>query len=470
MTNETIAAISTPLGAGGIGIIRVSGPQSYQILKRLFVRTKPKTNRKTSQSTEDKVISSHRVYYGFIIEPDTREIIDEVLAIYMKGPKSFTREDVVEIHSHSGFVLLDRILSAVLDAGAVLSAAGDFSKRAFLNGRIDLTQAEAVIDLINAPCETAARIASTQVAGGIRDLVEGLMRSVTALQAKCETAIEFSADMEHEPIFTEVEEVVRQSILPEIGALIQRHKDTFVYRQGLHLAIVGVPNVGKSSLLNQLVEKETAIVSEVPGTTRDIVREYISINGVPVVIFDTAGIHETRDPVECMGIKKARDQIDLADIILLVLEGSRDIKDFENCLIEELAFFNTIVVCNKDDIADEISVSLIKQRIKDIPFIRVSAKFGENIDELKKLIFEKLVLKKEISYDEWVTPNMRQLKLLENAMQELQRFKIAGKNETPLELISEILNNVGRILGEISGKRNKEDLYDHIFSQFCIGK
>lgn len=469
MINETISGISTPLGPGGIGIIRISGPSACAILKGLFFR-QGRGAKKNNDHTPQDFLSSHVVYYGHIIEPSSGNIIDEVLAIYMKAPKSFTREDVVEIHSHSGFVVLDRILSAVVDAGAALAGPGEFTKRAFLNGRIDLTQAEAVIDLINAPCETAVQMASRQLAGGIRDAIKNIVDRITALQAKCEATIEFPETVDPESDFSDLLRIIRQSLLPDISSLIQRQKDTAIFREGVLLAIAGVPNVGKSSLLNRLVERETAIVSDVPGTTRDIVREYVSINGVPVVVCDTAGIHDTKDPVECLGIEKAREHFHRAEIVLLVLEATRRLNAFEEKLVKEFKNIKTIAIINKDDLADEDAILDIKKKLNGVSHIRVSAKFGSGIAELKALIFEDLVSGKRVVNSESVTPNFRQRKILEKAMQELQQCGLSAETEKRLELVSERLDNVLHILEEISGNRSNEALYDRIFSQFCIGK
>ncbi|WP_372682557.1 tRNA uridine-5-carboxymethylaminomethyl(34) synthesis GTPase MnmE [Desulfosarcina sp.] len=469
MTNNTIAAISTPLGPGGIGVVRISGPCAYTIMKRLFLRKQPCRPR-YGRSSEENQFRSHFVYYGHLVEPLNQTIIDEALAIYMKGPKSFTREDVVEFHSHSGFVVLDRILHLVVDAGAVLSAPGEFSKRAFLNGRIDLTQAEAVIDLINAPCEFAVQMASHQVAGGLRDVLAALTATITRLQAVCEANIEFDESVEDDPVHSTVQEMLSQSILPEVTELIKRQKDTAIFKEGVLLAIAGAPNVGKSSLLNRLVERETAIVSEVPGTTRDIVRDYFSINGVPVVICDTAGIHDTQDPIECLGIKKARDHFHRADIVLLVVEASRKLNAFEKNLIEELQHTRMIVVINKDDIADDDAVADTQQITQHIPQAKVSAKTGHGVANLKGLIFKDLVSGKNRGDHGGATPNLRQRIILEKTMRELQRCLAAAETEQPLDVISGLLTEVLHLLDGISGRRKTEDLYDHIFSQFCIGK
>jgi tRNA modification GTPase len=469
MTNNTIAGISTPLGPGGIGIVRISGQRAHAIMQQLFVR-KGQGDQPIGPRAPERRFSSHFVYYGHLIDPGSGNIIDEVLAIYMKGPKSFTREDVVEFHSHSGFVVLDRVLSAVVDAGADLSGPGEFSKRAFLNGRIDLTQAEAVIDLINAPCETAVQMASRQVAGGLRDALKGVSATITSLQATCEANIEFLESDDRTGVLLNIQKTLANELLPEISALIQRQKDTAVFNEGVLLAIAGIPNVGKSSLLNRLVERETAIVSEVPGTTRDIVRDYFSINGVPVVICDTAGIHDTNDPVECIGIEKARDHFNQANLVLLVLEGTRALNRFEDKLVEDFKQTKTIAVINKDDLADDTVVTGIQKKLKGIPHIRVSAKTGFGIPALKKLIFRDIVSGKSLVNHEGVTPNLRQRKILEKVIQKLQRCNKLTQTKQSIELVSGLLNDALLLLDDICGNRKREDLYDHIFNQFCIGK
>ena len=469
MINPTIAAIATPLGPGGIGIVRISGPSSHDILLRLFKRRHDDTDADSPHVFEGQ-ICSHRVYYGNILQPGSGAIIDEVLVIYMKGPKSYTREDVVEIHSHSGFVVLDRILSAVIDSGATLAGPGDFTKRAFLSGRIDLSQAEAIIDLINAPCETAANMASQQVTGGIRDIVDKLTSTLSALQAKCEAWIEFSeVDSDNNPV-QGVSRDVRQSVLPAITKLIQRQIDTAIYREGLHLAIAGSPNVGKSSLLNKLVQREAAIVSEVPGTTRDIVKEYLSINGVPVVLCDTAGIHESQDPIECIGIEKAMDQIHHSDMVLLVLDATRGLNPFEEKLLEDLKQHNCIVVLNKEDLVHGAANRNVQKNLDMTTNVSVSAKYGSHIDQLKALIFKDVVLGKVYDEGPGVTPNLRQRKLLEKAKNELQHLSGSDGAGQSIDMIAAGLNRAMDYLGMVSGKREQEDLYDHLFSQFCIGK
>ena len=469
MDHQTIAAISTPLGPGGIGIIRISGPEAYPILEKLFVRT-GQTKRSGIDATEKTAYESHRVYYGKIVDPTQRSVIDEVLALYMKAPNSFTREDVVEIQSHSGFVVLDRLLNTILDNGARLSEPGEFTKRAFLNGRIDLTQAEAIIDLINAPCDAAVQMANRQMAGNMKREVENIVSKLTNLRAKMEVELEFGetdvCDVGSEPFA----ETIQKRILAPIEKLIQVYKETAIFRDGIHLAIGGVPNVGKSSLLNQLVQKETAIVSEVPGTTRDLIREYISINGIPVVVFDTAGLHDSDDPIESMGIQKAREQIESSDILLFVVDASRQLTVNEEKLIDKFKKMKTLFLINKIDIAGEDAIEKVKQKIDHRNVLAISAKTGQGIETLKERLFKGIVTADEVLQSDQAVPNLRQRKILEKAYNEIQGCLEAIAAHQTSDIVSQMLNNAILALSEITGLRTDEDLYDQIFSQFCIGK
>ena len=357
MDQSTIAAISTPVGPGGIGILRISGPNAYTILERLFVRVRRQRHPSGRSPSGTPAYLSHRVYYGHIVDPEQGVPIDEVLVIYMQAPNSFTREDVVEIQSHSGYVVLDRLLNAVLDSGAVLSEPGEFTKRAFLHGRIDLTQAEAVIDLINAPCEAAVQMANRQMAGMLKRQVEAILAAAMQVRAHLEADLEFAATETVQISPGIVLERLQRDVLAPIERLIQSHQETAIYRDGVTLSIIGVPNVGKSSLLNRLVQKETAIVSEIPGTTRDLIREYVSINGIPVVVCDTAGLHDSDDPIECIGIQKAQDQIERSDILLFVIDATRPLSQNEEKLIDKFKKMKTLFLINKTDIAEQAMIS-----------------------------------------------------------------------------------------------------------------
>ncbi len=469
MNHSTIAAISTPLGPGGIGIIRISGPGSSTIMRRLFIRGPVRSN-KHSTRTPDQPFKTHRVYYGHIQNPKTGRILDEVLVVFMAAPNSFTREDVLEIQSHSGFVVLDKLLSAVIDAGAELAGPGDFTKRAFLNGRIDLTQAEAVVDLINAPCETAVHMANNQMRGGLRQAIQHMTAELVSLRGSLEADIEFGDEADIDVDNLPLKSDLKSKILPQIKAWIESQRSAAIFKEGALLSIAGVPNVGKSSLLNQLVSRETAIVSEVPGTTRDIVKEYFSIKGIPVVVCDTAGIHESTDPVECIGMKKAKENIQQADIVLLVLEATRALNEIEAGLVAEFKQRATVAVINKSDICDDVSVRALENALAGVRHIQVSAKTGKGIEKLKHLIFDDLVRHKGAVGDDRITPNLRQRKILEAAQAQLQQCLSAIDHKRSVEIISEHLKQTIERLSEISGDRSNADIYDHIFDHFCIGK
>ena len=469
MDNRTIAAISTPLGPGGIGIIRISGPDALGILKKLFLfQGKQSAHKKETEHA----FSSHRVYYGHLREADSDTVIDEVIVFFMKAPNSYTREDIVEIQSHSGYIILDRILSAILDAGAELARPGEFTQRAFLNGRIDLTQAEAVIDLINAPCETAANIAVNQVSGGVKDKITSLLHLVNALNAKCEAMIEFaeSDDLSIEKDLSEISHDLFDSLLVQIRHLIQSQKYSAIYSDGVLMTIAGVPNVGKSSLLNRLVEKETAIVSEMPGTTRDVIREYLSINGIPVTLCDTAGLHESKDPVECIGIDKARDHIDKAELLLFVIEAARELNAFEKRFLKENSDRRILVVINKVDIAGAEVFKKLNKDVANFISIPVSAKTGSGISDLTKLIFDRLVGEQNIENIPIAPPNLRQRKILEKIERMILSEQENIKTNHDPERMADILGRIRKELEIITGSTTGEDLYDYIFSQFCVGK
>lgn len=467
MKHSTIAAISTPLGPGGIGIIRISGPEAKDILKRVFIRAEKGSSFHRGESNHFR---SHRVYYGKIIDPHKGRLIDEALAIYMKAPKSFTREDVVELQSHSGFVVLDRILNAVIDSGALIAEPGEFTKRAFMNGRIDLSQAEAVIDMINAPCEAAVYMASQQMMGILKESVDEIRSKIISLRAQLEVELEFSDQNETQMGKDALLESIQHEILQKIARLVQNQKEAAIYRDGVLLSIAGLPNVGKSSLLNQLVQKETAIVSEVPGTTRDIVREYLTIRGVPIVLCDTAGLHDSLDPIECLGVQKARKQIQESDNILFVIDASRDLLEEEKVLIESLKTKRTLFLINKIDIADKNRVKKLEGMIQQKWVLPISAKTGEGIDQLKELLLKGIVESDAIKQMDAGIPNLRQRQLLDKAYKQISQCVQDVSKEYTLDRASEKLNDAIDTLDSVCGTREREDLYDTIFSQFCIGK
>lgn len=324
MKTATIAAVATPPGTGGVGIIKISGPEALKIAATLFRSCKNDNNPNRAERSDRFPINfqSHRLYYGHIVDPETEDHVDEVLLAVMRAPRSYTREDVVEIQAHAGAAVLRVILALVLRQGARMAEPGEFTQRAFLNGRIDLTQAEAVIDIINAKAETALKIANNQVSGQLKLAVENIRSILLDVLVQIEAAIDFPEDVSEILSSTGLETKLRREVAVPILDLMRHYRDGCIYRDGLKLAIVGRPNVGKSSLLNCLLKKERAIVNALPGTTRDLIEDSFQVQGVPVMITDTAGLHEAEDPVEKIGIQKARECLKTADLILQVIDGS----------------------------------------------------------------------------------------------------------------------------------------------------
>ena len=469
MTKDTIAAIATPVGPGGIGIIRVSGPDAKALLSKIFISYGHQQKRQM-YSAQD--IVPRRIYYGFIVDPETRDIIDEAIVFYMAGPKSYTREDVIEIQSHSGYIVLEQILQIIVQQGIEPAEPGDFTKRAFLNGRIDLGQAEAVIDKINASSIAASRLASQQMINGLDASIKEIMKKIGSLRAKYEAAIEFDHELEDDEnieIQNEKDGVIAQ-ILLQIDEFITRQKETEYLKRGIQISISGIPNAGKSSLLNQLTSKEAAIVSEYPGTTRDVVKEYISIEGISILVSDTAGIHSTEDPIEKMGIERALGQIDSANIVLLVVEGNRELNNYEKNLIENSGKDKTVVVINKIDISKKTQIDNIRRALGNIPNVAVSAKKGDGIDRLKRIIFKQIMVKDVDYANNAVIPNVRQGKILRDVKVCLEKLYQAEDGIVDSYIIADKLGEINTLLKNIAGDGSIPDLYDEIFSQFCIGK
>ncbi|MDL2269224.1 tRNA uridine-5-carboxymethylaminomethyl(34) synthesis GTPase MnmE [Desulfosarcina sp. OttesenSCG-928-A07] len=471
--NETIAAMATPPGPAGIGVVRLSGPAALHILLRVFVPNKKAGPDSTAAESEPALVS-HRIYYGRIHDPASGAFIDEALAFYMKQPHSFTREDVAEIQSHGGMVNMDRILGAVMDAGAVLAAPGEFTKRAFLHGRIDLSQAESVIDLIHAPCEAAARIASIQLTGAFRDSISDITTLLVTLRSRCEAGIEFEDTdaVDAESCLPLVRETLVQELIPHIRCLLQRHAETAIYKNGLVLVIAGAPNVGKSSLMNLLVDQEVSIVSEFPGTTRDLLKEYLSLDGIPVVACDTAGIHDTVDPVEAIGIARAMECIDRADVVLFVVDATRGLRSFEKDFLLTHGPNNVIAVINKTDCCSEEQVHAIAKEIPPgVLCVKTVATTGHGLDALKKAIVRQVAAgalpPSALSAG---IPNLRHKKILEQVEAEMEACVAACDTHLPLDMISDLINAAISRIGEISGQSDQHEIYDEIFSRFCIGK
>lgn len=459
--HDTIAAIATAVGEGGIGIVRISGPEAIEIVERIFVS--PRGKKLTEQKT-------YTLHYGHIKDPETGEVIDEVVVALMRSPGSFTREDVVEIHCHGGPVPLSRILTLVLSQGARLAEAGEFTKRAFLNGRIDLSQAEAVIDLIRAKTERSAAVAVGQLTGVLSQKMQNIRQRILGILARVEASIDFP---EHD-----IEEMTREAIeretnetLREIDELLATADAGKILRDGINALILGKPNVGKSSLLNAVLRQKRAIVTDVPGTTRDIIEEYLNIRGIPVRIIDTAGIRETEDLVEKIGVERALEKISLADILLLVFDAGSHFTAEDRRILELAEGRKSVIVLNKSDLPEQrIDLDELRSITPGVPVLRISALHHTGIEELERQI-EKMVLGGEISgQNTAMIANLRHKEALLSAKKYLKEVMHTLAQGMPIDLLSGDLQAAYEAVGLITGETVGDDLLQEIFSRFCIGK
>jgi tRNA modification GTPase len=461
-TDDTIAAISTPLGEGGIGIVRLSGKDSVGIVEKIFSSQKNKSL---------KDLGSYKVIYGHIKDPVTGEEIDEVLVTVMHSPHSYTREDVVEINCHSGMVTLRKTLELVIKEGARLAEPGEFTKRAFINGRIDLTQAEAVLDLIKSKTDESRRIAIEQLQGGLSEKITILRDGLKELCAHLEAYIDFPED--------DIETASKENMLgsmkeieKELQKLLKTYDEARFFREGLSTAIVGRPNVGKSSLLNALLQKDRAIVTALPGTTRDVIEEYLNINGLPLRIMDTAGIRDVQNIAEKEGVKRSLQSIENADIVIAVFDESEPLKDEDFEVIEKIKGKNAIIVLNKCDLSSACDKVALASRLGlyDSPVLNISAIRGDGLEELKDRIFNSSLKDWKEEREGILITNLRHKIAIENAIASLRRAVSGFKEKNPLEIVAlELRDSLDR-LGEIVGAVTTEDILDSIFKNFCIGK
>ena len=455
---DTICAISTAIGEGGIAIIRVSGDNALGIVSKIF---------KAKSGKDIKDMKTYTMKYGHVVDVDSEDIIDEVIISYMKGPKSFTAEDVVEINCHGGVTSTNKVLEATIRAGARLAEPGEFTKRAFLNGRIDLSQAEAVMDLITAKTELAMKSALMQSGGSLSQRINKLREYLLNVLALIEYAVDFTEDDEEvDPsIPIRVKESL-ESAVEDINKLLKGADEGKIIRDGLSLAIVGKPNVGKSSLLNVLLKERRAIVTDIAGTTRDVIEEYINLDGIPVKIIDTAGIRETEDVVEKIGVERSREKINEADLILLVLDTSREIDKEDKEIIEAIKDKKSIVLLNKIDLDNKID-DLILEGFENI--IKISAKEDIGIDGLKNEI-KNMFFNGTIDSESLIVSNSRHKQALIRAFENCNEALVRVKKNEFLDLISIYVTAALKALGEITGSELEEDLVNKIFREFCCGK
>jgi tRNA modification GTPase len=456
---ETIAAISTPFGESGIGIVRISGSSAEPIARKLF---KPKK--------DQSYFIPHHFHYGEIIDIQSGKAVDEVLIVLMKSPKTYTREDIVEIHCHGGYFVLQKVLELVLKEGAQMALPGEFTKRAFLNGRIDLTQAEAVIDLIRAKTQTSLEIANQQLSGWLyREMAELKARLIEHL-ALIEAHIDFPEE-EIEPIALDEMKQDLKGMIQKIREWISSYEEGKIFREGISCAIIGKTNVGKSSLLNVLLKEERAIVTPIPGTTRDVIEEVLNIYGIPVRLMDTAGLRKPADSIEQEGVRKAKERVADSDFVLLMLDGSRALDDDDKEIFEEIKGKKKVVAVNKNDLPLEISLEDVKRLLPEDPVISISALKNTGIDDLKQAIYTSLVHRDVRSTPEHlIVANIRHKTALTRARDNLSNAMKGLKEGTSLEFIAFEIRSALEALGELVGETATEDILNRIFEQFCIGK
>ncbi|MBJ6745274.1 tRNA uridine-5-carboxymethylaminomethyl(34) synthesis GTPase MnmE [Streptococcus sp. 121] len=451
---DTITAISTPLGEGAIGIVRLSGSDSLTILKKVF------------KGKNLDQVASHTLNYGHIIDPDKDEILDEVMVGIMLAPKTFTRENVVEINTHGGVAVTNEILQLLIRQGARLAEPGEFTKRAFLNGRVDLTQAEAIMDLIRAKTDKAMNIAVKQLDGSLSQLINDTRQEILNTLAQVEVNIDY-------PEYDDVEEMTTQLLREKtadfeqlLTSLLQTARRGKILREGITTAIIGRPNVGKSSLLNSLLREDKAIVTDIAGTTRDVIEEYVNIQGIPLKLIDTAGIRETEDIVEQIGVERSRKALAEADLVLLVLNSNQALTDQDRQLLELTQDMNRIVLLNKTDLESNIERNQVPADA--IPISVLTQDNLEAIEErINQLFFENAGL---VEQDATYLSNSRHISLIEKAVASLQAVNEGLELGMPVDLLQVDLTRTWEILGEITGDAAPDELITQLFSQFCLGK
>ena len=450
--NDTIVAISTALGVGAISIVRLSGNEAIDIVNKCF---------KGKDLTK---VESHTINYGHIY--DKKEIIDEVLVSIMKAPKTYTTEDVVEINCHGGIISTKRILETMLNNGARLAEPGEFTKRAFLNGRIDLVKSEAVMDIIDSKSEEANKLPLSQLSGSTSNMIKKFRDKLKQLLASIEVNIDYPEYHDIEVVTIENIKTAIKSMKKDLEAVIKESKNMTLIKEGIKTVIIGRPNVGKSSILNQLLQQEKAIVTDIAGTTRDIVEGEIYLDGILLNIIDTAGIRKTEDVVEKIGVEKSLSMIDEADLVIVVLNNNEKLTSEDEELLEKTKDKNRIIVINKTDLEDKLKLK--SSKLKNI--VRTNANTVEGIKELKEKIVELFQLEKLKTKDYNYLTNARQISLAKQAYESLEEAEQGITNNLPIDMVEIDLKETFDLLGEIIGETYSEEIIDHLFANFCVGK
>lgn len=456
---DTICAIGTRTGESAIGIVRLSGKDAIRIADRIFVSNNKKTVNK---------MSSYTITYGYIIDKN-KDLVDQVILSVMKAPKSYTREDVVEINCHGGIVATNKVLNLCISNGARISEPGEFTKRAFLNGRIDLTQAEAVIDIIRANTEKSLKISANNIKGNIKTKLEYFRKELLEILIELEAAIDF---IEEDLEVTSYKDLEKKAvkILKEMKELIESEKKGQLIKNGIKVAIIGKPNVGKSSLLNAISKKEKAIVTHIPGTTRDAIEEIIYLEGIPVIFVDTAGIRKSKNFIEKIGVKKSLEFIDEAEILLIVLDVSSQLDKYDEEILNKVNLNKSIICFNKVDVANILNSKDVTERFRKNSSVYISAKTGKGIEELEDKIRAKINNENDFDVQNKIIINTRQKDILVQAFNCLSNSIKAFKNNMSEEFPSADLKQAYNLIGEIMGANISDEILDGIFKKFCIGK
>lgn len=455
---DTIAAISTPPGEGAISIVRMSGEEAVSIAQKVF------SGKELTQA------KSHTINYGHIVDPKTHEEIDEVMVSLMLAPKTFTREDVVEINCHGGIVATNRILQLLLVNGARLAEPGEFTKRAFLHGRIDLTQAESVMDLIRAKTDRSMKIALNQLDGNLSHLIDSLRKDILDVLAQVEVNIDYPEYDDVEEMTTKLLREKAIEIKQRIEQLLKTASQGKIMREGLATALVGRPNVGKSSLLNHLLHEDKAIVTDVAGTTRDVIEEYVNVSGVPLKLIDTAGIRETDDKVEKIGVERSKKAIEQSDLVLLVLNAAESLTKEDLELIRLTNDKKRIIILNKTDLEEKLDRKELAKISENAPVYATSILKNEGVEALEEAISKLFFNGIENSQSTVMVTNARHIALLKKAQNSLDSVLEGISSGMPVDLVQIDMTEAWNLLGEITGESYEDELLDQLFSQFCLGK
>ncbi len=466
---DTIAAIATAYGEAGIGVVRISGKDALPLLEKIFKSGSREEAGEKARREDGNSVPERLMRYGHIVDPSTGHVIDESMAVYFKGPRSYTAEDVVEIYCHGSLIALKNTLAVALENGARLAEPGEFTKRAFLNGRIDLTQAEAVIDMIKARSDSGYDMAIAQLDGELSRQVGRIRKELLDLLVEMAVNIDYPEE-DIEEITLKTTEKKLSLIGDMIGEILENSRTGRMIREGLRIAIAGRPNVGKSSLMNAILKENRAIVTEIPGTTRDTIEESATIRDIPVVLVDTAGIHDTDDKVEILGIERSRRAFQDADFIILVIDGSRNLSDEDVKLLRERIEKPTLVVINKSDLENVVSEEDVKAHHPSCRIVHTSMKDGKGLGEIEDIIEEMVYGGRIRQKEAFFVSNVRHIQLLRQAREDVLRGKAMAAAKQPLDIIEVDARSAYDDLGEIIGETVSDDVLKEVFSRFCLGK